>query len=403
MAVPLETNTPMAMSYYPKEGNPLWEDFSTLAVANALKTYSKHTFDYPYPVAISVHAADQGMEYPMICFNGGRPNEDGKYSDYKLHGMVAVIVHEVGHNWFPMIINSDERQWTWMDEGLNTFMENMTLVEHYPMLDLTWGTAKSVTLYMGGNTDYIRPLMTNSEQIVQFGYNGYGKPSAALNVLREVVMGRELFDYAFKEYANRWAFKGPMPADFFRTMEDASAVDLDWFWRGWFFTTEHVDINIKDVNWYKIADQFLGKQEVPAREDSMQMTDKLETSPRPLYISKPSDNSYGGFKNKIDDEAVLQQGAGQFLYEIKFENLGGLVSPIIIEWTYADGSVEQEMLPAEIWKMNEKVVSQVFPKTKIVVKVQLDPDEKTGDTDTFNNIFPRQSQETRFEQYRKDN
>jgi hypothetical protein len=401
MAVPLETNTPMAMSYYPKEGNPLWEDFSTNAVANALKTYSKHTFDYPYPVAISIHSANHGMEYPMICFNGGRPNEDGKYSQRKLDDMVSVIVHEVGHNWFPMIINSDERQWTWMDEGLNTFMQNLTIVEHYPALDLNYGTAQFITDYMRGNPNYIRPLMTNSEQIIQFGYNGYTKPSAALHVLREVVMGRELFDYSFKEYAKRWAFKRPMPADFFRTMEDASAVDLDWFWHGWFFTVEHVDISIKDVNWYKIEDQFWDKQEVVATEDSTQMADKLTSSPNQLYISKPSDASYGGFKNRLDTDAILLQGTGQFLYEINFDNIGGLVSPIIIEWTYADGSTETETIPAEIWKLNEKAVQQVFPKNKQVIKVKLDPDLKTGDTDVFNNVFPREEGESRLDEYKK--
>jgi hypothetical protein len=238
MAVKVGDKSPLAMSFYPKEGNPLWEKESTIAVKNTLEVYSNYTIDYPYPVAISVHAANQGMEYPMICYNYGRPNEDGTYSQRTLEGMVGVIVHEVGHNFFPMIINSDERQWTWMDEGLNSFMEHQTLVERYPDFNLTWGTPKGMTRYMKGDKNWIRPIMTNSENIIQFGNNAYGKPSAALVLLRETVMGPELFDKAFKTYAERWAFKHPTPADFFRTMEDASAVDLDWFWRGWFYSVD---------------------------------------------------------------------------------------------------------------------------------------------------------------------
>ena len=399
MTVPLSTTTPLAMSFYPKEGNPIWEKYSTQAVANALRTYSHHTFDYPYPVAISVHSADQGMEYPMICFNYGRPDENGKYSQYKLQSMVSVIIHEVGHNYFPMIVNTDERQWTWIDEGINTFLEHLTIDEYYPEFDITWGTPKSITHYMRGNPDYIRPLMTNSEQITQFGYNGYGKPSAALCVLRDVVMGPELFDFSFKEYAHRWAFKRPMPADFFRTMEDASAVDLDWFWRGWFFTTDYVDINLKDVNWYKIEEQFSNGMQNSPQDSTEQVPNKLLASPNALYLSKPSDASYGSFKNRLDDQAILEQNAGNLLYELTFENLGGLVSPLIIEWTYSDGSMELEYIPAEIWGLNENVVTKVFAKQKQVVQVQLDPDEKTGDAYIFNNSFPRQSEKSKFDKF----
>ena len=237
MAVKLsENNSPLAMSYYPKEGNPLWEDYSTLAVAQTLKTYSRHTIEYTYPVAISVHAAAIGMEYPMICFNFGRPDKKGNYTDQVKNGMISVIIHEVGHNFFPMIINSDERQWTWMDEGLNTFMQYLTEKDWDPNYPSRRGPAKNITPYMRGDNGLARPIMTNSEQIRQFGANAYAKPATALNVLRETVMGPELFDYAFKTYAERWAFKHPTPADFFRTMEDASAVDLDWFWKGWFYT-----------------------------------------------------------------------------------------------------------------------------------------------------------------------
>ena len=335
----------------------------------------------------------------MISFNYGRPNDNGKTSQYTLKGMISVIIHEVGHNYFPMIVNSDERQWTWMDEGVNTFLEHLTIDEHYPEFGITWGTPPSITNYMRGNPAYIRPLMTNSEQIIQFGQNGYGKPSAALCVLREVVMGPALFDYAFKEYANRWAFKRPMPADFFRTMEDASAVDLDWFWRGWFFTTDYVDINIKDVNWYKVEGQ-IGKGEQGSQADSTEeVANKLLASPGAIYLSKPSDASYGDFKNRLDDKAIIEQSVGKMLYEVTFENQGGLVSPLIIEWTFSDGSVETEMIPAEIWRLNENIVTKVFAKEKQVVRVQLDPDELTGDAYIFNNTFPREAVKSRFNMY----
>jgi peptidase M1-like protein len=401
MTVPLATTTPMAMSFYPKEGNPLWEKESTRAVANALKTYSELTFDYPYPVAISVHTAEQGMEYPMICFNYGRPDEKGNYSPWVLQSMISVVIHEVGHNYFPMIVNSDERQWTWMDEGLNTFLEHMTMDKHYPQLHYTWGTPASITNYMMGNPDYISPLMTGSEQIQQFGYNGYGKPSAALYVLRDVVMGPELFDYAFKTYANRWAFKRPTPADFFRTMEDASAVDLDWFWRGWFFTTDYVDINIKDVNWYKVEINSGSKDGLGSSDETRRELNKLQGSPASIHLNKPNDTAYGEFKNRLDDEAIIERNVGMMLYEVTFENLGGLVSPLIIEWTYADGSKETEKLPAEIWRINESMVTKVFAKNKQVIKIELDPDQLTGDVYIYNNAFPRQAEKSRFEKYLK--
>ena len=252
MAVDVSGKKVMAYSYYPKEGNPLWEQYSTRVVAHTLKTYSKYTIDYIYPQATSVHAKSIGMEYPMICFNFGRPEEDGTYSERTKYRMIGVIIHEVGHNFFPMIINSDERQWTWMDEGLNSFVEYLTEQEFERNYPSRRGPPENIVEYMKGDKEGIVPIMTNSESILQFGNNAYGKPATALNILRETVMGRELFDYAFKTYSERWAFKHPTPADFFRTMEDASAVDLDWFWRGWFYTNDCVDISLDQVNWFKI-------------------------------------------------------------------------------------------------------------------------------------------------------
>ncbi len=407
VAVKLEKHTPLAMSFYPKEGNPLWADYSTEAVANTLRYYSEKTIDYPYPVAISVHAANQGMEYPMICFNYGRPNEKGKYSQQKLEGMVGVIVHEVGHNFFPMIINSDERQWTWMDEGLNSFMDRSTIVKYYPEFDHTWGSPAGITRYMKGNPDYIRPIMTNSEQIMQFGYNAYGKPSAALTLLRETVMGEELFDMAFKEYATRWAFKHPMPADFFRTMEDASAVDLDWFWKGWFYTIDHVDVELSNVRWFKtntVSQGIEGQNQTAKIENGNKDEDgnnlDFSNGPKQLTITDTPNRYYGEFKARVDDKAISNSYNDRNFYELSFKNVGGLVSPIIIEWTYADGTKEVEKIPAEIWRSNENAIKKVFVKNKEVVSITIDPTKATGDTDTSNNAFPKQEDKSKIEEFK---
>jgi len=402
---------PLAMSFYPKEGNPLWEEYSTDAVVKTLKTYSKYTIDYPYPVAISVHAASIGMEYPMICFNFGRPNADGSYTDQVKYGMIGVIIHEVGHNFFPMIINSDERQWTWMDEGLNSFMQYRTEVEQYENFPHKRGPATSIVPYMSGDKSYIRPIMTNSEQILQFGNNAYGKPAAALNILRETVMGPELFDYAFKEYARRWAFKHPTPADFFRTMENASAVDLDWFWRGWFYTTDHVDLGIDQVKWFKIkqsdetVERQLGnkKQQATGVGDSQgsEQADGFGKGFAEFSVVPTDDRLYGEFLARVDDKSIIEDHADQNFYEITFSNNGGLMSPIIIEFTYKDGTKEIEKIPAEIWRMNEKEVTKVFMKQKEVLNISLDPMAETADTQAENNFFPKKEIKSKFQQFKE--
>jgi hypothetical protein len=414
MAVDLGEYQPMAMSYYSKEGNPLWEKESTIAVANTLKTYSKHTINYPYPVAISVHAASIGMEYPMICFNFGRPNKNGKYSDAVKWGMISVIIHEVGHNFFPMIINSDERQWTWMDEGLNTFVQTLTQKEFYSDGPLRRGTAKSMVNYMKGDKEGIRPIMTNSEQILQFGNNAYGKPAAALSILRETIMGPKLFDYAFKEYARRWAFKHPDPADFFRTMEDASAIDLDWFWKGWFYTTDNVDVSVEKVKWYKMRNPKKSFDNKGNFDDKDIISDKgLTTNDRapysipnkPTYFlfqtSKGSAFRAGEFRNKIDEEKVKIKNAEKNFYEVTFKNIGGLVTPLIIEWTFEDGSKEIERIPAEIWRSNENEVTKVFVKNKVVQNIKLDPFLETADTNISDNNIPRLIIESKFDKFNK--
>lgn len=423
MGVDIAGKKVMAMSYYPKEGNPLWEQYSTRVVAHTLRTYSKYTVDYPYPVAISVHADQIGMEYPMICFNFGRPEKDGTYTDNTKHRMIGVIVHEVGHNFFPMIINSDERQWTWMDEGLNSFVEYLTEMEWDKDFPARRGPAPNIVDYMKGDKNGMVPIMTNSEHILQFGNNAYGKPATALNILRETVMGRELFDYAFKEYARRWAFKHPSPADLFRTMEDASGVDLDWFWRGWFYTTEHVDQSLDAVKWFKPdtknpqIEKPLAKKKDEAKEEYISdirnkeafksMVEK-DAKNRDFY-----NNEYDPFKWTILDSedydrymARLSEDEKNLInsdlnyYQIDISSPGELVMPVILEFEYADGSKEVHRIPAEIWKTNDKNVSKVFFSEKELVRVVLDPYLETADIDRNNNYWPPKQEPTRFELFK---
>ncbi|MEN9401164.1 MAG: hypothetical protein RL632_2267 [Bacteroidota bacterium] len=414
----------LAMSYYPKEGNPLWERYSTKLVAHTIKTYSKYTVDYPYPVAISVHSKWIGMEYPMICFNGGRPEEDGTYSQETKYGMWGVIIHEVGHNFFPMIINSDERQWTWMDEGLNTFVQYLTEQEWERGYPSRRGPAYMIADYMRGDKQFISPIMTNSESIFQFGNNAYGKPATALNILRETIMGRELFDYAFKMYCERWALKHPTPADFFRTMEDASAVDLDWFWRGWFYSTDHVDISIDNVKWFQLntmnpeveksikqandlaKDHFIGDDR--NKESIKQTVNEADPNiddfyaKRNIYFVDALDRKeYAEFLAKISKEDLQLLNANKQFYELTFSNIGGLVMPLIIEVTFADNTVEIIRIPAEIWRQYENKVTKVFIFDKEVISFRLDPNLETADTDFSNNSWPKRVEPTRYELFKQ--
>ena len=399
MAVKIADKTPLAMSFYPKEGNPLWELESTKAIKNTLLTYSKYTFDYPYPVANSVHTADIGMEYPMICFNYGRPVK-GVYNAALKYKMIGVIIHEVGHNFFPMIVNSDERQWAWMDEGLNSFLQFRTEQECYEKFPSKRGPANLLVPYMKGEKDMYRPLMTNPEQIIQLGQEQYSKCAASLNILRETVMGPELFDKAFKEYAQRWAFKQPKPADFFRTMEDASAVDLDWFWKGWFYTTDNVDIAVDDVKWYRLSNQ---KTDLENREKNVRTEVGVKNpiqGPQPFHVFPTDSRVYGEFRNRIDDASVITRLEGKNIYEVKLSNRGGLVMPVIIQWTYKDGTKEIQRIPAEIWRTNEQEVTKVFVKDKEVVNVLFDPLQETTDVNSENNSFPRVAQKSKVDSFR---
>lgn len=414
----------LAMSYYPKEGNPLWERYSTKLVAHTIKTYSKYTVDYPYPVAISVHSKWIGMEYPMICFNGGRPEPDGTYSEGTKYGMWGVIIHEVGHNFFPMIINSDERQWTWMDEGLNTFVQYLTEQEWERNYPSRRGPANMIVDYMKGDKRYISPIMTNSESIWQFGNNAYGKPATALNILRETVMGRELFDFAFKTYCERWAFKHPTPADFFRTMEDASAVDLDWFWRAWFYTTDHVDISLEQVREFSLntmnpevemdlkrkADQQKPKtiDEIRNAQSIKETVNERDADIDDFYakhdkyaVDSEHLKEYEEFKQKLSAEDLELLNSNKQFYEVRFKNIGGIPMPLLVEFTFADGSKELIKIPAEIWRRDEESVSKVFIFDQVVRSIALDPHLETADTETSNNHWPPQSTPSRFELFKE--
>ena len=401
--VKINDKRPLAMSFYPKEGNPLWEKESTKAVVNTLKTYSKYTIDYPYPVAISVHTASIGMEYPMICFNFGRPAPDGTYSDQVKWRMIGVIIHEIGHNFFPMIINSDERQWTWMDEGLNSFVESLTEMENYPDMPMRRGTPQTITRYMSSDRRYIRPIMTNSEQILRFnfGNNAYSKPSAAFHVLRESIMGRKLFDYAFKEYARRWAFKHPSPADFFRTMEDASAVDLDWFWRGWFYSTDYVDISIDNVRWFKVKSG--GESLDRPQLTEANLSNNSLTSPKEFTLVPMGEDFYNvtEFRDRYNEAFVSKTYKDKNFYLVDFTNRGGLVTPIVLEWRYTDNTKEIEKIPVEIWRKDEKQAVRLFVKDKQVHSVTVDPKTDLADINKRNNTFPREIEESEVEKFKK--
>ena len=418
----------MCMSGYPKEAYNLWRRYSTKVVAHTIRSYSKFSIPYPYPVAQSIEASN-GMEYPMICFNNGRTNKDGTYSEATKLGMIGVIIHEVGHNFFPMIVNSDERQWSWMDEGLNTFVEYLTeelFDNKYPSRR---GPAFGIVDYMKAPKDQLEPIMTNSENIIQFGPNAYSKPGTGLNILRETIMGRELFDFSFREYARRWAFKHPTPADLFRTMEDASAIDLDWYWRGWFYGIDPVDIAIDTVR-HAVYDpssttapimggrggrigaagpRAIDKPMLPGFDDISKVRNRndksivfltdADTSLRDFYwryarglepydsVTKQPAISYGSMEPLTDTEKVKYADVN--LYEITFLNKGGLVMPIIVEFTFEDGTKELKKLSAQIWRHNENKVVSTFLTNKKAISINLDPMRETADINEDNNSWPK--------------
>ena len=427
LAANVEGKKVMCMSAYGKEAYGLYRPFSSKAVAHTIKTYSKFTIPYPYPVAQSIEASN-GMEYPMICFNYGRTEKDGSYTEATKNGMLGVIIHEVGHNFFPMIVNSDERQWSWMDEGLNTYVEYLTEELYDNKFPSRRGPAFAIADYMKLPKDQLEPIMTNSENIIQFGPNAYAKPATGLNILRETIMGRDLFDYAFKEYSRRWAFKHPTPADLFRTIEDASAEDLDWFWRGWFYSIDPVDIAIDTVK-HAVYDpsiavpaartmgpRGLSKPEVNSFEDISKIRNRndksivfltdVDTTLRDFYwrydrglepydsVTKQPAMAMPAAEALTDAEKAKYASAN--LYEVSFLNKGGLVMPIILEFTFEDGTKETQRLPAQIWRKNENKVTKVFLTSKKAVSIQLDPMRETADIDESNNKWPNVSAPSKF-------
>jgi hypothetical protein len=411
MAVKFTDHTSLAMSYYSKEGNPLWERYSTKALAHAMKVYSKFTFDYPYSKAISVMTGrGGGMEYPMIAFNGGQTEEDGTYSERRKYGLIGVVIHEFGHNFFPMIINSDERQWAWMDEGMNTFVEYLAEMEWERDFPARSGPAYEIAEYMKGDKSLIYPIMTAPDFDLNVGANAYSKTATALNILRETVMGRDLFDHAFKEYALRWKFKHPTPADFFRTMEDASSIDLDWFWRGWFFGTDHVDLALDNVKWYKINTQEPELAKYIERQEANSKKDRYITNTRnqkaieqtavekdktlsdfydkndPLEVITPQDKkAYEEYMESLTEEEKALLQAGHNYYEVSLSNVGGLVMPVILKFEYADGTEETVRIPVQIWRRRNDRAHKVFFTKKEIRHVTLDPYLETADVDTTNN------------------
>ena len=423
LPVAVGDDTVLAMSYYPNEAQPLWAQYSTEAVAHTLEVYGRYSFEYPYPTAISINGPVYGMEYPMICFNGPRPEEDGTYSESTKYALISVVIHEVGHNFFPMIVNSDERRWTWMDEGLNTFLQYLAEQEWDEDYPSRRGPPAKIVPYMRGRSQ--RPIMTGSESILQFGSNAYAKPATALNILRETVLGRERFDFAFAHYARRWKFKRPTPADFFRTIEDAAGADLDWFWRGWFYSTDHVDIGIENVSLFVIDDGDPDasarrvKEERAAKEDSVtaarnreaRLRRRIEWQPglKDVYNAADYDpdrveaedrEAYRKFLESLDDdERALLREDTQF-YVVTFRNEGGLVMPIPLRIHYQNNTYEDLHLPAEIWRYNGDRVQKLIMTRKPIVRFQIDPREEIADTDADNNDWPPQLKPSRFKLFK---
>ncbi len=413
------------MSIYPKEGNPLWEQYSTRAIAHTLKSYGARTFEYPYPVAISCHGvAGGGMEYPMISFNGGRPEEDGTYSESTKYGMIGVIIHEVGHNFFPMIVNSDERQWAWMDEGLNTFCQYLAEKEWDYNFPTRRGEPNQITDYMSSDKSMLSPIMSSAENVIGLGPNAYAKPATALNILRETVMGRELFDHAFKEYATRWKFKSPTPSDFFRTMEDASGVDLDWFWKGWFYGTEPVDQDLVSVDWFSVDTQNPEIEKEIARKEAARKQgtiSKMRDEKTKGETVVGQDSTMADFYNRYDpfkvteadrqryqqylaglseSEREIVQGNPNF-YTLSLKNKGGLPMPVIVKMDFEDGTDSVAVFPAEIWRFNDQQINKVITTSKKVTQWTLDPYFQIADIDTENNSFPRVAKPTRFQIFKQ--
>ena len=425
-----DQETVMAMSFYPKEGGTLWSDYSTEVVIHTLEVYSRFSFDYPYPTAQSVNVGFVGgMEYPMITFNGPRTElqEDGSrtYSLAEKRFLIGVVIHEIGHFYFPMIVNSDERQWTWMDEGLNSYLDSVAGREWDA--EIPWGVEpRYITDYMESQNQV--PVMTQSDSVLRLGPNAYSKPATAINILRETIMGRELFDFAFKEYSRLWAFKRPTPADFFRTMEEASGIDLDWFWRGWFYTTDHVDIALDRVYQMRMDTEnpdidFARQREFEKSLPPSVYVERNRQEGRLTWVERNPDvrdfyddndqftvtnverNRYSSFLEGLEpwERTVLERAISEDLnyYILDFSNQGGLVMPILLQFDYADGSSEEMRIPAEIWRRSSAAVKKLVVTEKDIVSIVIDSLQETADVDIENNYYPRRIIPSRIESFKR--
>jgi hypothetical protein len=411
----------LAMSYYPNEGNPLWEQYSTAAIIHTLNVYSRYTFTYPYPVASSVFGPEGSMEYPMLSFNTPRPEEDGTYTQRRKYSLISTIIHEVGHNFFPMIVNSDERQWAWMDEGVNSFLQYLAEVEWEKGYPSTRGLPTSIVDYMTSEAQ--DPIMTSADNVQQIGANAYNKPATGLNILRETILGRDLFDFALKQYALRWKFKRPEPADLFRTMEDASGVDLDWFWRGWFYGTDSLDQAIDGVKVFTVdtrnpeIEKALQRKERDTKSPTLSdqrnapLPQLLDVKPEladfynqydATEVTAGDRKAYTDLRGRLDPRERQLLGVSSNFYVIGIRNRGGLVMPVILKIDYADGSTEELRIPAEIWRKNSVAVEKLLVTSREITRLTLDPHGELPDTDLSNNVWPPQPAKSRFQLFKEE-
>lgn len=421
-----DNRTILAMSYYPKEANPLWGLYSTALLIHSMNVFGRFVFPYPYPVLSSINGEVGGMEYPMLAFNGPRPDKEKKtggvtYSRATKNALISVIIHEAGHNWFPMVVNSDERRWTWMDEGLNTYIQFLAEQLWEDDFPSRRGEPRDVTDFMKSMNQV--PIMTDGESLKNRGENAYAKVATALVILRETILGRDLFDFAFAEYARRWKFKHPSPPDFFRTIEDASGVDLDWFWHGWFYTTDHVDIAIDKVTHYRIdtkdPDVEMPWQRDRTAGDPVSLTRQRDQNIRKAVdrdrdlkdfynendrftVSNADRNKYNSTVGKLEDwEKELLENDDYFTI-IDFKNVGGLVMPVILEVAYENGRTDEVRIPAEVWRHDPKEFSKLLITDHKVESITLDPHWETADADLNNNYWPPRDEESRLELFKRE-
>lgn len=287
---------------------------------HTFKFYSETYYHFPYPVATNVAGIVGGMEYPMIVFCNVRSRGQGLY---------FVTDHEFGHGWFPMTVGSDERRYAWMDEGFNTFINYYSGYDYYGdksfqiRLNNPDSVAKRLKFFVNAE-----PVMAYADQIkpANYGFLEYYKTAFALRLLREQVIGPERFDLGFKNYVQRWAFKHPQPADFFRTMADYSGEDLSWFWRGWFYTSDVLDQAVDSV-----------------------VSDSAQSR---IYLS----------------------------------NKAGLVMPFKLQITFADGKMDSLNVPIEVWYLGNDYTLPLFDDRKIE-RVMVDPDHVLPDINRDNNVW----------------